>query len=175
MKTKILILFFVSLQSIAFSQSSPIDKLFDKYSGKEGFTTVYISQYMFDLFRDVKTDDKDFENLVKGLKSIRILSVEDPKLVPAGLNFYKEIMNEIPANQYKELMVIKEKGQDTKFLIKENQGRIVELLLISGGNENTFISIEGNLDMKSLSKLSKSMNIQGLKPLENVDKDSNKK
>ncbi len=175
MKTKILILLLVSIQGLAFSQSSPVDKLFDKYSGKEGFTTVYISHYMFDMFRNVNTDDKDFDGLIKGLNSIRILTIEDPKLVPAGLNFYKEIINEIPANQYKELMVIKEKGQDVKFLVKEEQGRIVELLLISGGNDNAFISIEGNIDMKSLSRLSKSLNIQSLKPLENVDKEANKK
>ena len=72
-------------------------------------------------------------------------------------------------------MVIKEKGQDVKFLVKEEQGRIIELLLISGGNDNAFISIEGNIDMKNLSKLSKSLNIQSLKPLENVNNDSNKK
>src|SRR6266568_3780230 len=127
MKTKILFICFVSLQNLAFSQNTAIDKLFEKYSGKDGFTTVYISQYMFDMFRDVQTSDKDFDGLIKGLKSIRILAVDNPKVLPSGTNFFKEIMKDIPISQYKELMVIKQKDQDVKFLIRENQGKIVEL------------------------------------------------
>ena len=160
---------------IVFSQQSPVDKLFDKYSGKDGFTTVYITQYMFEMFRNVETNDKDFDNLVKGLKSIRILSVEDKKAIPANTNFFKEIMKDLPVDQYKELMVVKEKDQEVKFLIKENQGKIVEFLLVSGGKDNTLICIQGNIDMKSLSKLSKSLNINGMKPLEKMDKDNKKK
>jgi hypothetical protein len=169
MRTNFLLLFFVLYSSALTAQNSPVDKLFNKYSGKDGFTTVLISQYMFDMFKDVDTNDKDFDNLIKGLKSIRIITVEDPKLIAAGINFYKEIMKDLPASEYKELMVIKEKGQDVKFMVKETQGRISELLLISGGkNNNTFICIQGNIDLKSIAKLSKSMNIQGMKSLEQV-------
>ena len=169
MKTKLFILFLVLAPTLGIAQSS-VDKLFDKYSGKDGFTTVYITQYMFDMFKDVNASDKDFDALVKNLKSIRILAVQNPKAVSSGINFYKEIMKELPLNQYKELMVIKEKDQDIKFLMKEVQGKIAELLMISGGKENVFICIEGSIDMKSLAKLSKSLNIQGIKPLENLDK-----
>jgi ACT domain-containing protein len=173
MNTYLLILCLVIIPVIGIAQS-PVDKLFDKYSGKEGFTTVYISQYMFDMFKDAKTDDKDFDELVKNLKSIRILAVENPKAVPSGTNFYKEIMKVLPIEQYKELMVIKEKDQDIKFLVKENQGKISELLMIAGGKENVFICILGNIDMKSIAKLSKSLNIQGIKPLENFNDKGNK-
>lgn len=159
-----IILFFTAISSVGFSQS-PVDKLFDKYGEKEGFTTVVITQYMFDMFKDVNTNDKDFDNLIKGLKCIRILAVEKPQ---AGLNFYKEIMKDLPMKEYNELMVIKQKDQDVKFLVKEVQGKIVEFLLISGGKDNAFISIQGNIDLKSLAKLSKGMNIEGLKSLENV-------
>jgi hypothetical protein len=168
MKTNILWIFCVCFSSALYAQNSAIDKLFDKYSGKDGFTTVVISQYMFEMFKDVETNDKEFDSLIKGLKSIRILTVENPKLIPAGTNFYKEIIKFLPANEYKELMVIKEKGQDLKFMIKEAQGKICELLLISGGKDNVFICIQGNIDLKSIAKLSKSMNIQGMKSLQNV-------
>ncbi|HEY4786413.1 MAG TPA: DUF4252 domain-containing protein [Bacteroidales bacterium] len=175
MKTKILIIVLIMFPWIGFAQS-PVDKLFDKYSGKDGFTTVYITQYMFDMFKNVNTSDKEFDDLVKNLKSIRILSVDDKKAVPEGTNFYKEIMKDLPVQQYKELMVVKEKDQELKFLIKENQGKISELLLISGGKDNALICIQGNIDMKSIAKLSKDLNINGIKPLEKMDKkDSSKK
>ena len=174
MKLKILSLWLLFLPWVGFSQS-PVDKLFDKYSGKDGFTTIYITQYMFDMFKNVDTDDKEFAGLVKNLKSIRILSVENKKAVPANLNFFKEIMKELPVDQYKELMVVKEKDQEVKFLIKENLGKISELLLITGGKDNTLICIQGNIDMKSIAKLSKSFNINGMKPLEKMDKDKSPK
>jgi hypothetical protein len=72
-------------------------------------------------------------------------------------------------------MVIKQKDQDVKFLVREVQGKIAELLLITGGKDNTFICIEGMIDIKSIAKLSKSMNIDGMKPLENVGKDKPQK
>lgn len=172
MKTKILFIWMLALSWSGFSQS-PVDKVFDKYSGKDGFTTVYITQYMFEMFKNVNTSDKEFDDLVKNLKSIRILTVEDKKAVPVGTNFYKEIMKELPAQDYKELMVVKEKDQELKFLIKENMGKISELLLIIGGkNDNALICIQGSIDMKSLSKLSKNLNINGMKPLEKMDKDA---
>lgn len=169
MNIKILLLWLVFLPKVIFSQS-PVDKIFDKYSGKDGFTTVYITQYMFDMFKNVNTNDKEFDDLVKGLKSIRILSVEDKKAVPANTNFFKEVMKELPVDQYKELMVVKEKDQEVKFLIKENQGKVSEFLLVSGGKDNALICIQGNIDMKSLARLSRNLNINGMKPLEKMDK-----
>jgi len=172
MKTKILFIWLIALPWTVFSQSA-VDKVFDKYAGKEGFTTVYITQYMFDMFKNVNTSDKDFDDLVKNLKRIRILSVDNKQGVSAGVNFHTEIMKELPIQQYKELMVVKEKDQELKFLIKENQGKISELLLIIGGKkENALICIQGNIDMKSLAKLSKNLNISGMKPLEKMDKDT---
>jgi hypothetical protein len=167
MRANLIIFFIVVLIPAIGNAQSPVDKLFEKYSGKDGFTTVYISQYMFDMFKDVNTNDKDFDDLVKNLKSIRILAVENENAIPKGTNFYKEIMKVLPVEQYKELMVIKEKDQDIKFLVKESNGKISELLMVAGGKENVFICILGNIDMKSIAKLSKSLNIQGIKPLEN--------
>lgn len=172
MKARLLILFIVLSSFTGYAQNTAIDKLFDKYSGKDGFTTVFISQYMFDMFKDVQTNDKEFDDLVKNLKSIRILTVDKSSPnAPKNINFFTEIAKNIPMKEYKELMVIKQKDQDIKFLVKEEKGKIAELLLISGGKDNVFICIQGLIDMKSIAKLSKSMNIEGMKPLENVGKD----
>lgn len=161
MRNILAIIIFTTYITTGWAQTSPVDKLFDRYSEKDGFTTVYITQYMFSMFKDVKTDDKDFDNLVKNLKSIRILAV-DGENPPKGVNFYTEMMKDLPVKEYKELMVIKEKGQDMKFLVKDNAGKIIELLLIAGGKQNALICIQGNIDLKSIAKLSKSMNIQGM-------------
>lgn len=158
-----IIIFSISFNIIQ-GQITAVDKLFDRYSEKDGFTTVYITQYMFSMFKDVQTDDKEFDQLVKSLKSIRILAV-DHENPPKGINFFTEIMKDLPVKEYKELMVIKEKGQDVKFLVKDSNGKINELLLIAGGKDNALISIQGNIDLKNIAQLSKAMKIQGMDQL----------
>lgn len=149
-----------------YSQNSPVDKLFEKYSGHEGYTSIFISEYMFTLFSNMNEADKEFQEVVKGLSGIKILATENPT---AGIDFYKEIIKDLPTKDYKELMVIREKDQNLTFLIKDVKGKIVELLLIVGGDDNVLISIQGNdINLKNISNLSKSMNIEALDALENI-------
>lgn len=157
------------------AQSNPVDELFNKYSEKEGFTTVYISSKMFGMFKSSNTEDKELGDLMSRLKSIRILSVEDSTLND-NINFYSELSKKLDFSVYEELMVVKEGTDVTKFLIKQNGNLISELLVISGGKGgNALISIRGDLDLKSISGLSKSMGIEQLGSLENIDKKQVKK
>lgn len=170
MKKVLITLLLLISTNLIMGQKSPVDKLFDKYSGKEGYTSVFISKYMFDLFSNVSTEDEDLNQIVRGLSSIKILATEEDV---KGVNFHDEIMRELPAKDYKELMIIKEKDQDLKFLVKDINGRIVELLLIIGGSDNALICIQGeNINLKNISNLSKSMKIDGL---ENLDKINSEK
>lgn len=171
MKKIILILTLAIFQLLINAQNKAVDKLFEKYAGKEGFTTVLISSKMFRLFSNLETDDEEFDDLMNSLKSIRILATDNDVELDKNINFYDEIMKELKVSEYEELMVIQEKDQNVKFLIREVDGKIVELLLVSGGRDgNALISIKGDIDLKNISKLSKSMNVKGLEDLEKIDK-----
>jgi hypothetical protein len=85
---------------------SAMDKVFDKYSEQDGFTTVYISKYMFDMFRNKDADPKtqdDFAKVMNKLTSIRILTTGDDSTKPVTVDLYKEIMKILPSNVYKKL------------------------------------------------------------------------
>lgn len=175
MKRLIIIYFFLFLAVAGRAQSNPVDDLFNKYSEKEGFTTVYISSKMFGMFKSQDTVDKELNDMMARLKSIRILAVEDSSL-NKNINFYNELSKKLDFSVYVELMVVKEGNDVTKFLIRESGNTISELLVISGGlGGNTLISIRGDLDLKSISGLSKSMGIEQLGTLENIDKKQVKK
>jgi phosphoribosyl-dephospho-CoA transferase len=74
---------------------------------------------------------------------------------------------------YEELMVVKEGRDITKFLIRQKGNIISELLVITGGpGGNSLISIKGDLNMKSISDLSKNTGIQELKNLDKIEKKS---
>ena len=153
---------------------SIIDKLYDKYSGTEGYTSVYISKYMFDMFRTNETDIKtgeDMEQIMSKLNCIKILVTDDDPATSTPVSLYQEIMKVLPSSSYKEIMVVKEKDQDVKFYVKEEKNRVAELLLVVGGkDESVLISIQGDIDMKNISKLAKSMNIEGMENLEKIEK-----
>jgi pyridoxal/pyridoxine/pyridoxamine kinase len=170
---KIVMLMAALLPMMALAQS-PADALFDKYSQKEGFTSVYITQQMFSLFADMDTEDNEegFIDLVKNLTCIKIISVDDTTgALNKKVNFYDEIMKSSSKQKYEELMVVKKNNQDIKFLIRKDGKIINELLMVVGGTEeNVLISIQGNIDLKTISKLSKAMKIEGMENLEEIEK-----
>lgn len=162
MKKTILLVFILCVPALTFAQRNPIDVFFDKYSGQEGITTIFISSRMFSLMAGVELDDDELEDVLGNLKSIRILTVDDPEL-NESLNFLKELGSELNLNQYEELMMVKESDKDLRFLIREKGDRIEELLMIGGGpGQNVLISIKGDLDLNNIASISKTIGIEEL-------------
>ena len=154
------------------AQSGPVEEMFNKYSEKPGFTVVSISSKMFSMFANKDTEKKDADEIINRLKSIKILSVED-SLLNKNLNFYSELSKKLDLSVYEELMVVKEGPDITKFLIKQTGNTISELLVITGGpGGNCLISIKGDLNLKNISDLSKSLDMQELKSLNKIEKKS---
>ncbi|MGD0584083.1 MAG: DUF4252 domain-containing protein [Bacteroidales bacterium] len=176
MKRLVYLLIFLFIPLILRGQNSTaIDDLFQKYAGKEGITSVYISSKMLGMFGGQEGKDEDLNNLVSRLKSIRILTVEDSAL-NEKINFYEELKKKADFTSYEDLMVVNEADNVTKFLIRESGKTISELLIISGGKKgNTLISIRGDLDLKNISGLSKKMGIQQLEELDKLEKSPKKK
>lgn len=151
------------------AQNKAIEQLFQKYSELDGFTSVVITKNMFQLFANVDNpSNDDFLKTVKNLDFIKILSVKGEK---EGKAFYQEIQAAIPEKDYKELMTIKETGNQVKFLTLEKDGVIKELIMISGGKEESaLIWLAGVIDMKTVSKIAQGMNIEGMENLEKAEK-----
>jgi hypothetical protein len=172
MKNILIPILLIVFSFVAKSQNSTVDQLFDKYADKDGFTTVSISKAMFSLFASENESKDEFNGAIKGLESIRILSPDSAiqAQMKGKLNFYNEICKSLPLSQYEELMSVKEKDQVFKMLIRKKGSIITEFLMIGGGKENLLICITGNINLKSISKLSKAMNIDGMENIDKVDK-----
>jgi hypothetical protein len=172
MKKILLIIGILGFVNGAFAQSI-IDKLYEKYSGAEGYTSVYISKYMFDMFRSNNNPPEnagDIDKVISKLNCIKILVTDDDPATPVPVDLYGEMMKVLPGSAYKEIMVVREKDQNIKFFTKESKGRVVELLMVIGGKaESVLISIQGEeIDMKNISKLAREMNIEGMDKLQNM-------
>jgi len=141
--------------------NSPIDKLFNKYANKDGFTTVNISGKLLSLannFADSKDDEIEMLNKISG---IRILSADD-SIVNKNLNFYKELESDgfFKHNKYEVLMEVTDKNEVVRFYGRSgSNGKLSELLLVVGGKSNTLISIRGVINPDDIGKLTGSLNM----------------
>jgi predicted lactoylglutathione lyase len=169
MKRLLLFVAGILLAVILKAQTSAVDEMFNKYSERDGFTVVTISSKMFSMFANQDAENNDADDLVRRLKSIRILSVED-SLLNRSINFYTELGRKLNLSVYEELLVVKEGKDVTKFLIRQNGNMISELLVITGGpGGNSLISIKGEFELRNIQELSNTVGIQELNSLNKLD------
>ena len=150
-KLLLLVLLMVSFTFVSGQKS--IDALFDKYSGKDGFTTVTLNGNLMKLFRCFDKDSGDDENLPAGVAEIRILTQEDKNI--KTVNFYDLVIRDIDLDKYEEFMRVKESDQDLRMLVRMEGKRFREFLLVAGGEDNAIIQIKGDLSLNDAKKISK--------------------
>ncbi len=147
------------------AQKSPIDKLFDKYYGKDGFTTVLVTQDMFEVISNMESEEGELEGTLGKIKRVRVIAMDDDSEVKVeGVNFMEELKG-ADFDDYKELVVVKNSEQEILVLAKEDNGKLTELLVVVGGEDNVLVSIEGKFTMEDLEALS---DLEGLDSLKDV-------
>jgi len=151
-----------------FAQDDAIGKFFGKYVDDSRFTIVSVSPKMFRLLSKVNWDTipSDLRQTVTGLHSLRILSTET-----TPQQFYKEALSRIDMKEYEELITIRDKQDNVRFVIKETGGIVHELLMIAVDDDGfTLMSFTGDIDLDKLSRLSSSLNIKGMEGLKNAQR-----
>ena len=168
MKKIVAIAVMMAAVSGAYAQDA-ITKFFSKYQNDESFSQVNISSRMFGLFTEMEADtpeDKEVLEAISKLKGLKILGKENAR---NARELYKEAFAVIPKD-YEELMTVRDKDKDMKFMIKESGGKISELLMVMGGNEEFMVlSLFGEIDLKQVSRIGKRMDVKGLENLHNID------
>jgi hypothetical protein len=158
---KLILMLAVVLPLAVLAQKTPVDKLFEKYANQKGFTTVNISGKLLGFASQLESGDKATGDMLSSLSGIRVLTVEDDEL-NKKLDFYAELEQSgfFKNNNFEVLMEVTEENEVVRFLAKDaGNGKISDLLLVVGGDENTIISISGIIDPKNISKITEAMNI----------------
>lgn len=158
---KLVLILAVVLPLAVLAQKTPVDKLFEKYANQKGFTTVNISGKLLGFASQLESGDKATGDMLSSLSGIRVLTVEDDEL-NKKLDFYTELEQSgfFKNNNFEVLMEVTEENEVVRFLAKDaGNGKISDLLLVVGGDENTLISISGIIDPKNISKITEAMNI----------------
>jgi len=158
---KLILIFAVAMPVALFAQKTPVDKLFEKYANKEGFTTVNISGKLLSIAGQGNNEKDATKDMLSKLSGIRILTVEDEKLT-GKLDFFEELNKEgfFDNNDYEVLMEVTEATEVVRFLVKDDgKGKFSDLILIVGGDDNALINISGTIDPENISKITKSLDL----------------
>jgi hypothetical protein len=169
---KLIIISVIAVLACTISAQSAVDKVFNKYAGKDGYTTVAINSFMFKFLSNIETNDPEYEEFKKatsGIESIRILTQSGD----GSVGFGKELIENLPRKEYEELMVVKEVDEEVVFLVKEEDGKITEFLLVVSGDDgdDALIVITGNIDLESISSLTEGLDLPGIENLEEFEEE----
>lgn len=163
----ILIIFLYALPSRA--QEDAITRYFGNYENRDDFTTIVITSRMFGLIAQIpeSENEEDIMNITRKLTGLKIITSNE---YPDKLKLYNDASKLLKNKGFDELMVIKEGEEEINFLIDEAGGKIAEFIMLIGGQDNFFLmSMTGNLTLRDISRLSKTMDIEGFEHLDKVD------
>jgi hypothetical protein len=117
------------------------------------------------------------QKMVSQLNGLKVLTCNADSTKPGkAAAFYNEVAVLFPATAYKELMTVNDDGDNIRFLTKQDAaGKISEMvMLMKGKHESVVMSLTGSIDLSTVSKLSKSLNIHGMENLQKVKSDKKK-
>lgn len=165
------------IMTIAFLSTKTVAQDFSKYDNVREISSFVINKSMFKLMSklDLDSEDEDVKvylDLVENLENIKIYtteSLEYGKQLQADFNVLKS------KNNLDELMRVNSEGKNVNFYIKpgKSDDYVNQLLMFissseASDTESVLMLINGNIDLKNISKLTSQMNIPGGKSLEKL-------
>ena len=149
-------LLIVSVSSLS---AQNIQKMYERYSGEKGVSSVYISPVMFKLMKSLPVMEIGDENvqmaeLIQSFNGMYILDVENPAI---SKKMSEEVKSWLDKGTYETLMEAKEEGESVKICIRQEKDMIKEFMLFSQENgespETALIYISGDIKASDLSKI----------------------
>ena len=187
MKKLILLIAIIVAPTLSFGQS-----IFDQFEDMDGVTSVVVNQRMFKMIASlgIETDnpeEQEIINMIEGLNSLKVLTTEDGAI---STKMKAQVSKYLKSSNLDELMRIKDGDQLVKFYVREgkDENHVKELLMfvtglkeVTGGQnieingkkreiETVLLTLNGDIDLRKVSKLTNKMNVKSGKHLEKIEK-----
>lgn len=156
---KRLIILAVILLSATIASAQEGRNIYNKYSGGEGVTAVYISPSMFKLIGklpnlEIETESggsMDLAPLISSFKGFYMLDISNPSVIS---EIDKEVTTMISKGRYDLLMEVKDEGDNVQIYTSGDEKTIESFVFIaSDGHEVQFICIDGKINRTDLETL----------------------
>jgi len=147
----------------AFSQD--FASSFIQKHGDKDLEIVSIGKQMLSMVGEMSAQEGDLKEALEGLESIKILSSDAKDTAQKSFkNAYAMLTKK--SNGFSEMMSFKEDDESTFIMAREEEGIVKDLVLLSSeGDSFNMICLSGNINVKTLGKLSSSMQIDKLSKL----------
>jgi hypothetical protein len=174
MKKTIMIILILGFYYPIFSQSRAIMEFHEKFKDNSKYFSLKIEGGILKGLSNVETDDADTKDLMNVISKIEAIDIHSINRAEAKFDDddLKEFSRKIKKENFEDLLVVKNENSQTNFMIKESKGKVSDLLMmVDEADEFTVINISGNIDLNTISSLSKSINFKGSEHLADLEKD----
>lgn len=152
MRYFLLCAFTLSLAFTAAAQSNAINSFVEKYSNTDAVTTLNLSGNLLNMIIEENDEDGD-KNFMSRLDALRIISIEDRSAVDA--NDISALRQGIQANNYEELIRVRDGKDLVHIYLLENKDQVIEelIILVEEPEEFTLVSLSGAMRYEDLKNL----------------------
>jgi len=135
-----------------FAQPAGFDRLYYEYKGEEGVVALKIPGFVMKLAGSMADLDREEKALLKSLRSVTVLTIEEEHLYP-GVNFTEEINLSNMRGGYKMLLEVHDGDEDVIIAAREKDGKLRDLIVVVGGDDNVLVHVRGRMDSDLLENL----------------------
>ena len=149
------------------AQSSAVQNFFEKYEDDPTFSVVEISPKMFELMSRLNIEDEDgIEELVQTVTGLKVLIKEGK-----GHALYEEAFAELSNVKFEELLKVRDKDENIRFMINESTDKVINELVLLVGGDSSFVMMDltGNINLRSISKIGQALDVPGSEHLDKLE------
>ena len=167
MKKTILLLPVLLLASMLGAQTDKaLHSFVEKHQNDPAFTFAFISKDLLNVTLKTDVQDEDWkkaQRVIKDIGSLRILAADNIK---NGLSLYKEVYDMVPADEFAELLAVRDGQTSVRIWIKDEADMVTDFILLVGAPEDfVLIQFSGNLDLGNIASLVSVFDSEGAKNL----------
>lgn len=166
-KKTILLLTTTLLVTQLYAQSHQIQYLRDTYRGEEGVVSLYLPGFLCRLAASIGDLDPPEDALLRSIRSMRVLVIENQAL-NQQVNFIDHFNRQKLDDRYQTMLAVHEENEDVLILAREKRGKIKELLILVGGNENVLVQIKGRMHRDLIKALYDVTGIKGARYMQEI-------
>ncbi len=144
----LILMFGISL----FAQPAGFERLYYEYKGEEGVVALKVPGFVMKLAASMADLDREEKALLKSLRSVTVLTIEEDHLYP-DVNFTQEINLSKMKGGYKMLLEVHDGDEDVLIAAREKNGKLRDLIVVVGGDDNVLVHVRGRMDSDLLESL----------------------
>jgi len=163
-------LILASSMQLVQAQSNDFIRLMDDLEGEDGVTSVLVTKKMFQLFTrttDLEVEGQSLNDVIGNLDELKVIEIGN--FEKAAKDLRSEVTAILKRDKFEPLMKVVEDDELVEISILEKEGVVRHLIMYIEEREEdaiSLISITGMIDLDEISKLSGTLNIEGLELLE---------